>query len=307
MKIWVTGSSGSLGKDLVRELKISFPESDLITPNRDSLNLLNAIEVDDFVQTVKPSHVFHLAAVVYGIFGHKLNPEECLLMNSQIDHSIFSSLFKNPPKWIFYASTVATYGHPFVNQTLKEEDWLIGFPHSSEYGYAMAKRFAISYLEILHKNYGVNFSYGLLTNLFGPEDRYLNGMGHVIVSLLEKSLDAKRKKVDLDVWGSDKTSRDFLATSDAARILVELFEKHTGIINVASGEGIFISEIAKEIVKIYGLELGVNFSGENEGITQRLCSIDKLIKFSAYAKNIDSRLRINEAIFDFGQKNLLKN
>lgn len=299
MKIWVTGASGSLGEQLVARLLEVFPEEALLLPNRGSLDLLNPTEVEDFVKVHKPTHVYHLAALVYGISGHLEYPEKCLISNTALDHSVFSALFKFPPKWIYYASTVATYGYPYVSLPLNEKDWLTGLPHSSEYGYAMAKRHVKSYLDVLHNEFGVDFVYGLTTNLFGSGDRFLNGRGHVVVSLLKKGLVANQNNTTLEVWGNQSSSRDFLATKDAAALLVELIDKHTDVVNIASGQEILISELAEEITRILGIKHGYSFTGENEGIPKRVCSIEKPTAYSPRIKLVDSKSLLRHTIANF--------
>ena len=299
MKIWVTGASGSLGEELVSRLKAVFPDKELLLPNRSSLDLLNPAEVEHFVKIQKPTHVYHLAALVYGISGHLEYPQKCLIFNTALDHSVFSALFKFPPKWIYYASTVATYGYPYVSLPLNEKDWLTGLPHSSEYGYAMAKRHAKSYLDILHKEFGVNFVYGLTTNLFGSGDRFLSGRGHVVVSLLKKGLVASQDNTILEVWGNESSSRDFLATKDAAALLVELVDKHTDVVNIASGQEILISELAEEITRMLHIRHGYRFTGEKEGIPKRVCSIEKLSNYSPRIKQVDSKSLLQHTIASF--------
>jgi len=251
------------------------------------------------LEYTKPTHVYHLAGTVYGIHGNKLHPEKAMLDNSLIDFSLFSGLFKFPPKWIFYASTVATYGFPFQGETLRETDWLKGDPHESEFGYAMAKRHARSYLEIISKDFGTEFSYGLITNLFGNGDRFLNGKGHVIVSLLHKGAEAAQFSKVLEVWGSKKSSRDFLATEDAAALLVDLLGIHTDVVNIASGQEIYISEIADQIVSKYKIVEGFRFTGENSGIQSRVCSINQISKYTSHLHQINSRKKIENFILNY--------
>ncbi len=299
MKIWITGASGSLGKELAPRLRAEFPECELLIPTRNSLDLLKPLEVEDFVGTNKPSHVYHLAAIVNRVTDHKESPEECLVKNTALDHSVFSALFKFPPKWIFYASSVAAYGHPYVSDTLNEEDWLKGAPHASEYGYAMAKRHAKSYLDVLHKEMDVQFVYGLMTNLFGAGDRYRDERGHVVISLLNKGLMAKQKGIPLEVWGAENSSRDFLGTLDAAALLIDLIDKHADALNIASGKEMFISEIAEEITRFLEIESGYTFTGTNEGIARRICSIEKLSRFTNKANEIDSWSLFHDIISEF--------
>lgn len=304
MKIWITGASGSLGQELFSRLKGALPDTEILTPSSKSLNLLSLSEVEDFVRMHKPTHVYHLAALVNRITQQIECPEKCLVFNTSLDNSVFSALFKNPPEWIFYASSVAAYGYPYTSKTLFEADWLKGFPHSSDYGYAMAKRHAKSYLDVLHREFGVNFVYGLITNLFGPGDRFLDGRGHVVISLLKKGLVAKQKGMPLEVWGNGDSSRDFLGTFDASALLIDLMGKHTDVVNIASGKELFISELATEITKSLNIESGYTFSGVGEDIGNRVCSIKKLMSFTSKTNQIDSWSLLQSMIADFKTRNL---
>jgi GDP-L-fucose synthase len=295
VKIWVTGGNGSLGQSLRESLHLN-GYSSLLIPSRDELDLRNLKDVHDFVAKHQPTHVFHLAAKVFGIAGHKEKPEQSLLENSLIDNAVFASLFAFPPKWVYYASTVAAYGYPYHSLPLDEEDFLLGTPHESEFGYAASKRFALNYLKLLKEKNRTSFVYGLSTNLFGSGDRFLEGRGHVVISLLEKAKICRAEKSELAVWGNGTASRDFLSTTDAANILISLIDVDAGVVNIASGQEIFISEIVQNIVQEFDLKAGFKFIGINEGITNRVCSTVKLASLSDAFLAVDSRKRLIEEI-----------
>jgi GDP-L-fucose synthase len=300
LKIWLTGSTGSLGCSLLETLK-NAGFGTILAPTRGELDLENHVAVSKYIQKHKPSHVFHLAAKVYGIAGHKENPQGSLVSNTRIDNAVFSALFEAPPQWIYYASTVAAYGYPYLSLPLKESDFLIGKPHESEAGYAISKRFALNYLEILRREHEIKFAYALTTNLFGSGDRFLEGRGHVVVSLLEKAKRAREEGKVLEVWGTGAASRDFLSTNDASRLIVSLMDRDVGVINIASGEEITIAEIAEEIVREFEILEGYRFVGLNEGITNRVCSVEKLQSVSEVLKTIDSRRNLKEQIALFAK------
>ena len=304
MKIWVTGASGSLGQDLVKKLKEMFPDANLLAPSRTELDLSDKAAVGKYISNHKPTHVFHLAAKVFGIAGHKEQPTASLIENTLIDNSVFSALCEFPPEWVYYSSTVAAYGYPYKNMPLNENDWLNGNPHDSEMGYALSKRYGLSYLQMLQTISGTKFAFGLTTNLFGSGDRFLEGRGHVIISLLEKAAKVFRTEEPLEVWGDGTASRDFLSTKTASILITDLIDKQIGVVNIASGQEILIKEIANEIAKVFELSGGVKFVGINQGITGRACSVEKLEKFSPSVKEINSKKDLWREIKAFKENKL---
>jgi len=296
VKIWITGATGSLGQELVKKLRVTYTDAILLAPSRGDLDLSNKEAVRKYVTLHKPTHVFHLAAKVFGIAGHKEQPTSSLLENILIDYSVFSALIECPPEWVYYSSTVATYGYPYESMPLKEDEWLNGNPHESEMGYAYSKRNGLSYLEVLKSRSGTKFAYGLTTNLFGSGDRFLDGRAHVVSSILARAANIADSNEPLEVWGDGTASRDFLSTKTASNLIVELTDKQVGVINIASGQEIYIKEIAYIIASVFGLSNGVRFTGINQGITRRVCSIEKLSGFVAFASMTDSKKELLEEI-----------
>jgi GDP-L-fucose synthase len=289
VRIWVTGANGSLGSEVLKEIQSNFQTSAIFHQTSKELDLLDSDVVNEYVKKIKPTHVVHLAAKVFGIAGHLEHPDLSYNINSKIDSNLFHALEVNPPEWIFYASTVAAYGHPYTKLPLKEEHLLTGKPHLSEMGYSLAKREGIKFLQQISEKHQTKFTYGCLTNLYGHEDRNMSGKGHVVVSLIEKSKLAARNDQKLEVWGSGKASRDFLSTNDAAKIICELFGKDAGVLNIATGQEITIEFIAQTLSEALDLSQGYEFTGDMEGLSNRYCDIGKLKKYSKHILNLDAK------------------
>jgi GDP-L-fucose synthase len=287
MRILITGANGSLGRATVLEVQRRFPNAVCRGPERTVLDLLDSERTRDFVKEFNPTHVVHLAAKVFGIQGHRNFPLESLLTNTKIDLNLFSALASYPPKWIYYASTVATYGFPYESMPLQEQDFMKSDPHSSEYGYAQSKRHALTYLNMLKEHRGTEFVYGLMTNLYGQDDRYLDGNGHVLISLATKASIAREVGEPLSIWGDGTATRDFLSTQSASKIICDLFDQNAGILNIGSGMEVAISSLAVLVQEVFELTHGFTFTGENQGIPRRYLDIEKLRTFSRTAQTLD--------------------
>lgn len=279
MKVFVTGGSGFLGRSVIQALSEKIPQVDVLAPSRGELDLMNRDKVISYIEKNRPTHVYHLAAEVFGVFGHLHSPMSSLSSISLIDSNLFYALSFNPPKWIFYASTVAAYGYPYLNLPLREEDCFIGEPHQSEYGYAKAKRQGLTYLQILQNSYKTEYVYALLTNLFGQGDPDRNDKGHVIAGLIKKAIEAKSGKSPFIVRGDPNATRDFIEVNWAARILVELLEIPGRVLNIASGQELSIKLISEKIAKEFGIESRIQYDGVSRGVLNRFCSNSKLQTF----------------------------
>jgi len=245
-KILITGATGLLGAAIVSKLK-SQGYVNLLIPTHKELDLLEINMAESWFNKHKPSYVFHLASLVYGLKGNLENQLKSIHQNTQINLNILNACANYSIKKIFFAGTVASYPFPYPSLPLEEKFFLDGEPHAGEYGYATAKRHALSYLKILKETKNIDYCYGIFTNMYGINDRYDIDGGHVIPALIKKALNAiQTDKKSLTVWGNKNTTRDFLNSKDAAHAAILCMQSFTGTINIASGESISI-EIIDEI------------------------------------------------------------
>ena len=82
MKVFVTGGSGNLGKEIVKVISNSY---EVIAPTRQECNLLDLETIDNLIKFHKPNLVIHLAAFV-DTLGCELN------INRAIDNNIIGTI-----------------------------------------------------------------------------------------------------------------------------------------------------------------------------------------------------------------------
>ena len=277
-KFLITGANGMLGRAVVAELKTRGLKH-LLTPTRKELNLENEDAVQVYVHTNRPDYVFHLASVVYGLKGNLNNQLQSLICNTKIYANLLAAFSESClPKKIFFAGTVASYGYPFKLMPLAETSVFDGLPHCGEFGYAMAKRHAYAYLELLKQKWSVPYVYGLFTNLYGEDDTFDIENGHVVPSLICKAVASTEsgEKV-FKVWGNSRSTRDFLYIRDAATAAVDCMSSGEGIINICSGVSITMKELAEAISSALDHETSpVWDANEPVGIQSRAISSERL-------------------------------
>jgi GDP-L-fucose synthase len=114
-----------------------------------------------------------------------------------------------------------------------------GEPHSSNFGYAYAKRMVDVQSRAYNEQYGVQalgdrMKFGtkyisvIPTNIYGPNDNFELENSHVVPAMIHKCYIAKRDRTPLVVWGSGKPLREFIYSEDVGRITQYLLENYEG-------------------------------------------------------------------------------
>ena len=170
---------------------------------------------------------------------------ENILMNTNVLRSSVDSKVKK------VVSLLSTCVYPDNPQYPLTEDQLhSGPPHSSNYGYAYAKRMLEVQSRTLQEQHGLNFICAIPNNLYGENDNFDLENGHVIPALMRRIWEAKLAARDSVVaWGDGTPRREFTYSKDIAEILVFLLQEYDKrpAINIGSTEECSIREVAEAI------------------------------------------------------------
>jgi len=274
----------------------------VLTPLRSVLDLTDVAAVNEYFLRHKPRCVFHLAAVVYGLLGNMKNQLNALAANTLINHNVLSACAAARVDKIVFAGTVAAYPYPYPALPLTEDMLWAGRPHQGEYGYAASKRHAIAHLEVLKTDLGIDYSAALLTNLYGPFDKFDDRSGHIVPSLMKKMHAAKATGGPLRVWGNPTTTRDFLHAEDAARALVLCLDEVTGPVNVCSGVTVRVADVVDALATAAGFNGQIVWESDKPvGIPERSVS-DRILRPLGFRPVWDLRAGIRMT-WDWFKKN----
>ncbi len=268
-RIFISGHNGMVGSALVRILKTQNVE--LITRDRQELNLLDQTEVNNFFRNEKIDQVYLAAAKVGGIYANNTYPADFIYNNLTIQNNVIHNAFLNNVKKLLFLGSSCIYPKN-ANQPIKEEELLTGKLELTNEPYAIAKIAGIkmceSYNRQYYKKYDTDYRCIMPTNLYGPGDTYHHKNSHVIPSLIYRFHNAKVNKLPkVTIWGSGKPKREFLYVDDMAKASIYVmnldkivYDKNTSLmcshINIGSGTDLTIKELAETIKEI------VNFKGE---------------------------------------------
>ncbi|KAG9226654.1 hypothetical protein CCMSSC00406_0006121 [Pleurotus cornucopiae] len=207
----------------------------------------------------KPTHVIHLAAMVGGLFKnmkYKLTfLRDNVLMNDNVLHTACE---RKTQKVISCLSTCVFPDK--VEYPLDETKIHLGPPHSSNFGYAHAKRLVDVQNHAYKEEFGCNFTSAIPTNVFGPHDNFDLEGAHVIPALIHKCYLAKKNNTPFIVAGTGKPLRQFIYSYDLAKLFIwqlrEYDDVEPVILSVGEDEEVSIKDVADAIVK------AVEFKGE---------------------------------------------
>ena len=136
-KIFIAGHNGMVGSAIKKELERQ-GYCNILTANKNELDLCNELQVEDFFQTHKPNFVFLAAAKVGGIQANINEPFNFLFDNLKIQNNVIYSSFKNDVKKLCFIGSSCIYPKN-ASQPIKEEYLLNGPLEPTNEGYALAK------------------------------------------------------------------------------------------------------------------------------------------------------------------------
>lgn len=159
-----------------------------------------------------------------------------------------------------------------------------GPPHTSNEGYAYAKRMIDVMNRCYNEEYGCNFTSVIPTNIYGKHDNFSIEDGHVIPGLVHKCYLAKKNQTDLTVWGTGKPLRQFIYNVDLGKLLVWTLRSYSEIapiiLSVDEKDEVSIGDLAKLVAK--GMEFEGNVvmdTTKSDGQFKKTACNDKLRKF----------------------------
>lgn len=264
VNILVTGSAGFLGKHLVSHLGTlgHYP----YCATRSAYDLRNPDHLDAlFRHTGKPDIIFHLAANVGGIQYNLANPGaifyDNVMMTTQLIHR---AMERGCGKFIMVGSVCSYPCH--VPIPAREHHLWTGYPEPSNGAYGVAKLIALTQLQAYRDQYGLDFAYPILSNLYGPGDNFDDAKSHVIPALIKRFTSDEPQ---ITVWGDGTPTRDFLYVEDAVRALVACMDADCPLrgpylscrepLNISGGVEISIRRVIELLNEITGYSGKVEF------------------------------------------------
>jgi nucleoside-diphosphate-sugar epimerase len=240
--IAITGSSGFIGKHLVKKLKE-------LQYNTIELDITNNIDVTDWSQVQKIPHfdvIIHLAAKSF-VPDSFINPHEFYSVNQNSTLNVLELARIHSSKVIYFSSYL--YGEP---QYLPIDEKHPLKPHNP---YAQSKIICEKICEGYHRDFNVPIIIFRPFNIYGP--------GQNELFLLPKII--KQQKTGHINLIDPRPKRDFIHVFDIISAVITAIEYNNSdllIFNLGTGKSFSVEEIVSLIVKNSGFDVSVNYSNE---------------------------------------------
>ena len=278
-KVWVAGSTGMVGKSIVKLLKQR--KCKLIFSDRRELDLTDQENVKSWMSKNKPDIIFLAAAKVGGILANKSFPVNFLEENLFINLNIIKNAFINGTEKLINLGSSCIYPKN-IRHSIREEKILSGPLEETNQWYSLAKISGIKLCQAYRRQFNCDFISVMPSNLYGPGDNFNPLNSHVPAALVDRFHVAKINNFEkVKVWGSGKPLREFLYVEDLANACIFLAENYSSEepINVGTGKEISIKDFAQLIKKIVGFRGEIIFDKTKpDGVYKKVLNTEKVNK-----------------------------
>lgn len=247
MKILVTGATGLVGTNLLRELE---KKHEVLKISRKlGIDLRDKATTKKIIEDFKPQVIYHCAANAAEARG-QISPIDMTEENTNIFLNTLVPFINAKGKRFIYISSISVYGEA-------------PSPYSDDYQpqpkdvYGVNKLTCEQILKIMAKVY--NFEYVIVRphNLYGPYQNMNDPYRNVVALFMRRLLEGQPYKL----YGEGKMMRQFSYIDDVIRILLEalgLFTNQT--FNIGSDSIITIKELSNLLREITGIEVPIEYA-----------------------------------------------
>ncbi|WP_193213330.1 NAD-dependent epimerase/dehydratase family protein [Luteolibacter marinus] len=255
MKILITGGSGFIGSHIVEHYQGKAEEirvlDNLRTGYRKNLDGLKHVFIEGSITDRElvakavegVDYIFHLAAMV-SVPESMSKPGECVDINVHGLLNVLELAAAAGVKKLVFASSAAIYGD---NPSVPKVEEMLPEPKSP---YAITKLDGEYYLDLFHRERGLETTAIRFFNVFGPRQDPKGAYAAAVPIFIEKALLGE----DITVHGDGEQTRDFIYVKDIVGALAFAAETPgvTGVFNAGYGGQMTINDLAGRILDAAG-------------------------------------------------------
>ena len=274
-RILVTGGAGFVGRHLVKHL--THHEADAEVTIVDNLsnteeNNLDSYEksnarisfyrqdirsqktLSDLVKRHRIDTCIHLAAKV-SVSDSMINPSETIDVNVNGTNVVLAACAENQVQTVIFASSAAVYGEPKMLPIAEDH----ALKPLSPYGESKMSGEAL--LDSFNAQKKIKNVVSLrFFNIFGE------GQNPTYAGVITKFAERLSQGLPPIIYGTGEQTRDFISVNDVAiAILLAVRANISGVFNIGSGRPTSINELARNMIKMFDLDLEPIYKDPLEG------------------------------------------
>jgi len=253
-KIAIPGGHGFLGTYLVKELQ-KIPCEIFIPQTKEGIDFRKKEDCISYLSIAKPDIVINCAANQGGIGYHSGKQADLFMDNMLMGMFLMQASQKVGVKKFVNVVAGCSYPGYMESDEMNEEEYWNGKIHESIFSYGFSRKASTVYGLALKKQYNFNSIHLIMANMYGPGEHFNPEQSKALAGLMKKIYEAKKNKIPtVEIWGSGKPVRDWLYVKDGAQGILEAAAVYDNIepVNIATGIGISIKDLAETIKKIAG-------------------------------------------------------
>ncbi len=281
-KVLLTGANGFLGKHLYSHFVADGFEVKTLSRTGDNIDY--RIDIADSAAwdqlDFEPEIIINCAAILPGGNAGDENYVRSLFNTNCLGaYNLCKWVDKTiSVKYILNVSSLSVIGKPWPIPLKEDSSAYPSGPHAL---YSLSKLNQEVLINSFQFSHPVKFAHARLSALFGPNMAWIG----IMCSLIDKAL----KQEPITLSKGTKVSADFIYVTDVCRHFTTLVKKEAeGVINIASGEEVYLSDLAKFILNASGNKLDKLTNIETAGDYNRaVIDISKLKYLEPTFKNTD--------------------
>lgn len=304
--IIVTGGSGFIGSNIVRELNLNGIEDVLIVDspankekNLNQLKFLDLIDKDLFLKKLGSKRFSkNIKAILHqGACTDTTQSDFSYLMKNNFEYSKSLLVSSSNDKFkLIYASSASVYGNNLLKKSIFNFEDPLNFYAISKYLFDL---FYLTNQKKIH-NSVIGLRY---FNVYGPGEDHKKRMASPIFQFNKQILKNNTIKVfeGSGGFGNGEQRRDYIYVNDICKIIMKLLHVNKkGIYDLGSGTSSSFNQLAKKIIKYHNkgsikyIDFPSDLVGKYQHYTKSNNDIIKLIKnfkFTSLSKGISKYLK----------------
>ena len=263
-----------LGSAIHEALIQKKPNVQIYAPSSSELNLLDSKLVEEKIAQFKPDQIIHCAAKVGGIQANIDDPFSYSFSNVLMDSNLINVALSQKVNSFLYFGSSCMYPAE-TSQPILESQILTGALEKTNEGYALAKILATKLISTIATQFKLDWHVLILSNLYGPGDKYSENNSHLVAAVIQK-IDAaiRSSSNNVDMWGDGLAKREFTYVNDVASFIVNKIgetKSMPSVMNLGAGEDYTVRDYYEKIAQVMGFEGEIiSFPSKPVGMKRKL-------------------------------------